>query len=194
MRPLLIPTATILLIVAGTTLSAPVRANSGAVILKTGTVKLADEVQPRGGNTTLTYDDTPSNVVGVEVEWRRLDGWSLGLDFITYDSDWRSSGGVEGDTVTTALLFSAKKYFDATQVVKPYLGAGVGLARVAFTSGGNTTAENDLAYQAVGGIEFRGEQAGLYTEASYFVAEPKIGSNDVNVSGIGYFVGVSVFF
>jgi opacity protein-like surface antigen len=181
-------------LVAGMLLSSAVAAET-AVIIKTGQFTLSKDSQVIL-NEPLQFDDSSTGVFGAELEWRMKDGISLGGEVTLYQNDWVStlsplnSGAVD----TVIVMFNAKKYFAVSEIVHPYVGAGVGVAVTDF-SGAITGNSSGLAIQAVGGIEFRWDKFGLYTELKALSADTEDDLNEeVDVSGTGVFVGLSIFF
>jgi len=178
----------------GLSFSTTANADPVALIIKTGSYTLSDESQ-RISNITLTFEDKADGLFGLELEWRQPTGTAFGLELLRFTNDWRSNVGTRGDNDTLALLFNVKKYFNASKVVRPYIGAGIGVASVDFTGPGGSASGEDLALQAMGGIEFRGQKVGFYTEVKYLSSKPEddVGAN-INVSGTGLFAGLSIFF
>lgn len=176
-------------------LSGPVLAEGVALVLKTGTFTLSEESQSLSG-IPLAFDDSASGVFGIELEWRMAGGTGFGLELVRYGNDWSSGIGTRGDNDTTGLLFNAKKYFDVSPSVHPYVGAGIGFAGIDFDGPGGSASGSDLALQAMAGIDFRvGEKLGIYTEVKYLTSEPEDDFGDnVDVTGTGFFVGLSVGF
>lgn len=170
------------------------RADSSALILKLGSFTLSDADQRISG-IPLTFEDNSSGEFGGEFEFRRNDGAAFGIEILNYTNDWRSGVGTTGDNNTLALMFNAKRYFYATRSVLPYIGGGIGLASTDFTGPGGSASGDDLAFQILAGIEVRGRQAGLYTEVKHFISKPEDEfGDDIDVSGTGVFVGVSIYF
>ena len=95
----------------------------------------------------------------------------------------------QGEMQVVTVLFNAKKYFRPGSVVQPFLGAGLGLASVNMSGQleGNTAG---IAAQALGGLAFRWEHVGLYTELKYQLAT----TSDVDVSGAAFMVGLGLHF
>jgi opacity protein-like surface antigen len=173
---------------------AAVSADSSALILKAGSFTLSDADQRIGG-INLTFEKNSSSELGGEFEWRRSDGAAFGIEILNYNNDWKSGIGTSGDNNTLALMFNAKRYFSATKSVLPFIGGGVGFASTEFSGPGGSASGDDLALQILAGIEVRGKQAGFYTEVKKLVSKPEDEfGDDIDVSGTGVFVGVSIFF
>jgi opacity protein-like surface antigen len=94
-----------------------------------------------------------------------------------------------GDMQVITVLANAKKYFRPEAIVQPYLGAGIGIAAVSMSGHleGTTTG---YAIQAMGGVAFRWQHIGIYTEAKFQANK----TPDVDASGTGLFAGMSVHF
>jgi hypothetical protein len=182
-------------LVAGMLLSSAVAAET-AVIIKTGQFTLSKDSQEIFMNIPRQFDDRSSSVIGGELEWRMKDGISLGGEVTLYQNDWVTPSNPlsSGQVDTVIVMFNAKKYFAVSEIVHPYVGAGVGVAVTDF-SGAITGNSSGLAIQAVGGIEFRWDKFGLYTELKALSADTEDDLNEeVDVSGTGVFVGLSIFF
>lgn len=173
----------------------PSYADNTALILKTGSFSLADDTQSSAG-LPLTFDENASGIFGAELEWRMASGAAFGVELLRYNNDWRSGIGTSGDLDTTAFMFNGKKYFvNDRDPIRPYIGAGIGFASVDFHGPGGSASGDDLALQAMAGIDFRFNQVGLYTEVKYLSSRPEDDfGDDIDVSGIGVFGGVSVNF
>jgi len=175
--------------------STPALADSVAVILKAGSFSVSEDRQTiDGGNVGL--DDSASGVFGIEGEWRQTNGLALGIEYLQYENDVSAPSVVGSSTMDTSLvLFNVKKYFNPTATVNPYIGAGLGAVSVDFGGDIITGSAGGFALQAIGGIEFRFDKVGLYTEfkALHAVAEDEAGEK-AKASGSGVFAGISISF
>jgi hypothetical protein len=164
-----------------------------ALIIKTGKFKLSHDTQTLDG-LPLSFDDDARNVLGLAWEDRAGDGLAQGVEFARYTNRWHLPPA-DGDITARLLMFTLKKYQDHSTYY-PYLGAGIGLAHANAGGGGiNFRPSIGLALQVVGGVELRWEGAGLYTELKALYAEPGdfVGDN-INTSGVGLYVGLSILF
>ena len=187
-------TLTMPALVVGLLLSSAASAET-ALILKTGQFTLSEDSQEIL-NVPRQFDDSSSGVFGAELEWRMESGISLGGELTLYQNDWVTPSNPlsSGEVDTVIVMFNAKKYFAVSDIVHPYVGAGAGVAVTDF-SGAITGNSSGLAIQAVGGIEFRWGKVGLYTELKALSADTEDeGNEEVDVSGNGAFVGLSIFF
>jgi len=91
-------------------------------------------------------------------------------------------------------MLNGKYYFRAADWFYPFVGAGVGYAGASY--GGNLTGKaSGLAYQGLGGVEFRFEGVGLYAQFKYLAAAIDDGTGEkVKVGGSGVLAGVSILF
>jgi hypothetical protein len=163
-----------------------------ALILKAGKFKLSHDSQTLDG-LPRSFDDA-KNVLGLVWEDRAGDGLAQGVEFARYTNRWHLPSE-DGDITARLLMFTLKRYQDHG-LYHPYLGAGIGIAHANSSGGGiNFSPSIGLALQVVGGVELRWEGVGLYTELKALYAEPGdfVGDN-VNVSGLGLAVGVSILF
>lgn len=180
--------------------SAPVPTRRLAFIIKTGSVTMSSPNQSIGttsGTVVQTeFDSKASNPLGLEGEWRINNGYSLGVEYLRYSDDLTAIGtGLTSSMDVTSVMFNGKKYFDPGGLYHPYLGAGVGVARTDFSGAAITGNTADYAIQAMGGLEIRWRQFGIYTELKEFSAKTKDDAgNKVDVSSRGLFVGASILF
>jgi len=133
-----------------------------------------------------------ASAFGMEAEWRSRAGWAFGGEAMVHSHEFTTVPAVplgQGDMRVVSVLVNAKKYFRPEAVVQPYLGAGIGIALVSMSGQleGTTTG---YSMQAMGGVAFRWEHVGIYTEAKY---QANI-TSDVDASGLGLFAGMSVHF
>ena len=180
----------------------------------------------RAGATWL--DDTSSSIAGVinKVEYDRgpaLSG-SVGYDFgqfrlegeIAYrkndvDKYTRSGtalGGAAGDVSSLAFMVNALYDIDTGTALTPYIGGGLGIARVSangVTATGlgftNSDDDNKFAYQGIVGLSYQlNEAVALTADYRYFATEnPKFRlSNGTSASGEykthNVFVGLTLRF
>jgi len=131
-------------------------------------------------------------VFGLEGEWFGESGWAFGGEVLTHSHNYTTvpTGALgTGDMQVVTVAANAKKYFRPESVVQPFLGAGLGIASVTL-SGQLEGSSIGYVVQAMGGVAFRWEHVGLYTELKYQLAE----TADVSVSGPGFFAGFGVHF
>ena len=184
-----------LAIVMACGVSMPAFADSVAVIVKAGSFSVSKDRQTiDGGNIEL--DDGASGVFGIEGEWRQTNGLALGIEYLQYENDVGAPSVVGSGTMdTSVVLFNAKKYFNPTATVNPYIGAGLGAVSVDFSGDIITGSAGGFALQAIGGIEFRWDKVGLYTELKALHAEAEDDAGEkAKAGGSGVFAGVSISF
>jgi len=169
------------------------------LIFKGGSFSLGSDAQNINAEdspgVTTNYQTTFSgsaSVFGMEAEWRARNGWAFGGEAIVHSHSFTTvPTGLfgTGDMQVVSVLANAKKYFRPEAIVQPYLGAGVGIAVVSMSGQleGTTTG---YSLQAMGGVAFRWERFGLYTEAKFQANK----TPDVDASGTGLFAGMSVQF
>lgn len=169
------------------------------LIFKGGSFSLGSDAQNINAEdspgVTTNYQTTFSgsaSVFGMEAEWRARNGWAFGGEVISHSHGFTTvPTGLfgQGDMQVVSVLANAKKYFRPEAIVQPYLGAGVGIAVVSMSGQleGTTTG---YSLQAMGGVAFRWERFGLYTEAKFQANK----TPDVDASGTGLFAGMSVQF
>jgi opacity protein-like surface antigen len=113
---------------------------------------------------------TPNISMEIEYAYRSADVT------ITDRDDDDESGRANGDTSANAFMFNALYVFDgmgATGAIQPYLGGGIGAAKVETSaSGQNFDSDTLLAYQLIGGVGYQfSPNVSLYAEARWFQTE-----------------------
>lgn len=178
----------------------PVHAPGLALIVKTGSVKLSSPSQSiqitSGGTVPTEFDSKASSTLGFEGEWRINNGFAFGAEYIRYSNDLTATAtGLTSSMDVTGIMFNGKKYFTPGGIYYPYLGAGVGRASASFSGSAITGHTSNYAIQAMGGLEMRWRQIGVYTELKVFSAKTKDSAdNEIDASSRGLFVGASVMF
>lgn len=162
-----------------------------AFIIKTGNFNLTHDSQTLGG-TSRKIEEGADNVYAFAWEHRRFDGAAFGVEFIRFDNHWNSPGA-DGKATSRLLLFTARRYVQTSTIVFPYLGMGAGIVH-AQVGGLDFDPGLGVALQLAGGVEFRWQAAGIYTEIKGLYAETGVIGDEMNSSGIGAFVGASLRF
>lgn len=168
------------------------------LIFKGGSFSLGSDVQninAESGGVPTSFQTTfggSASAFGLEAEWRSRNGWAFGGEAMVHSHEFTTVPVVtlgQGDMRVVSVLVNAKKYFRSEAIVQPYLGAGIGIAVVSMSGQleGTTTG---YSMQAMGGVAFRWEHIGLYTEAKFQANK----TPDVDASGTGLFAGLSVHF
>lgn len=168
-----------------------------AIILKSGSYKLAEEQQPMVG--TIAFADTQSSpVMGFEVEWRHPKGFAAGGEIFYFKNEWTDDPAFPpaGDIETAVYTVNGKYYFDVAHVVYPYVGLGLGYAISVF-NGAVTGDASGFAYQAMAGVEFRFKYVGLNLQYKRLTAkidsELPDGTKETNdLSGSGGLFGLTI--
>lgn len=173
--------------------SAPAMAG-GALIMKTGNVELWDSTQQLGGSPR-TFDDNSARTFALAWEHRSRRGMGLGMEYITYRHDYLPSSGNQGQAKTQILLFSARKYFDASSILHPFVGMGMGLGHTSVTGGADIDPDVNFEVQANTGIELRFDNIGFYAELKGLYNDSSGPSgNRYDPSGTAVFGGMSFIF
>jgi opacity protein-like surface antigen len=113
---------------------------------------------------------TPNISMEIEYAYRSAD-----VAITDRDGD-DESGRANGDTSANAFMVNALYVFDglgATGAIQPYLGGGIGAAKVETSaSGQNFDSDTLLAYQLIGGVGYElNPNVSLYAEARWFQTE-----------------------
>jgi len=167
------------------------RASNGALMLKGGSFKLADDAQTLLGNP-FTFDDASSSMYALEVEWFVQPGTSLGIEVMGFSSDYTTVG--TGEVDTTAALLNVKRYFRPGGAWQPY--AGIGFGGVATDLTGSITGNSSgPAVQVAVGLQWRGARFAARAEYKYLSAETEDDAGEtLDVSGGGFFLGLGFYF
>jgi opacity protein-like surface antigen len=165
-----------------------------ALILKTGSFEMSDRSQVVGGLQSQ-FDSSADGVIGAELEWRDRSGFAFGGELYRFTNNIVAVGtSLTGEMEVVAFLANAKKYFEITGFLYPYVGAGLGVASSSF-SGDLTGNASGPAYQAMAGIEFRSKNIGLYTELKYLSSKTEDSANaKIKIGGTGKNLGLGVSF
>jgi opacity protein-like surface antigen len=136
---------------------------------------------------------------GAEAEWQFANGIAVGAEVFGHSHDYTTvASTAAGDVSALHIMVNIKKYFRTGQTVQPYLGAGLGTVTADFSSSsgaGITGSGAGFAVQAMGGVAFRWQHVGLYTELKFQSAKAEDANGEtVDVSGLGLFAGVSAHF
>jgi hypothetical protein len=91
-------------------------------------------------------------------------------------------------------MANAKKYFEITDLLYPYVGAGAGIAANSF-SGNVTGSAYGPAFQAMAGIDFRVKNVGVYAELKYLSSSTGASSGEnTKIGGMGTNLGLGISF
>ena len=168
--------------------------DTGSILLfKTGMFDLSNDQQQWFGLTN-TIDSGSSGVFGVEYNYVFPEGWAVGGEYLMYKNTWTQSAGGSGSFSTRVFTVNGKKYFVATELIRPFVGIGVGVATTSF-SGDISGSTGGTAFQLMGGAEFRFDKVGIHAELKKVTAKTEDDNSiEVDSGGQGIFVGLSVHF
>lgn len=176
----------------------PAKQAGVTLILKVGSFQPGDKSQSILGST-LDFSSATA-AWGLEGEWRNSSDFAFGAELGSRSHSYTSVvPGASGDMQVTSVFVNAKKYFRATPIVQPFVGAGIGGVTTKF-SGGVTGSASGFAAQVMTGVAFRWERFGAYTELKYQNAttrgtDASTGASvPVDASGIGLYAGLDVHF
>lgn len=181
---------TVLIALSGFTLPA---AAEDAFIFKGGVIRRThDEQNIDNANRALASSSENTHALAWE---KRLQGdRAMGVELVRFNTDWRGPGAATGQIKSRVVMFTVKRYLPQPGNLYPFVGVGIGGAH-ATVSGLNFDPALGLALQVGGGVEWRGELVGLYGEVKGLYANAgNTWGDDINNSGIGAFVGVSLRF
>ena len=164
------------------------------MILKSGTVQLADETQRLDGETR-TFDENSAKTLAVAWEVRNSRNVGLGMEYITFEHDFTSPSSA-GYTKTQLYLFSARKYFSLGKMVHPFGGIGLGWGYTKFSRDGDVDRDLNYVLQISAGLELQlAEEFGIFIEGKG-LASGTDGEreNEFDFSGPSLLAGVSLIF
>jgi opacity protein-like surface antigen len=170
---------------------------AGAFTLKGGVMNLWDDTQVVDG-TLRSFDETSYRTFGIAWEHRRAHGASFGVEYLNYRNEFTPPSTPDpGLARTQVLQFVTRKYFDASALVHPFMGVGIGTSQttVSFdTPTSFTKYDWNLALQVNAGVELRldnnfalaMEVKSLYHDVS--------SSREYNPSATGVYLGMGFLF
>ncbi len=184
-------TALVALLSAGSMVHA---ANESSFSIKVGNFNLSEKTQAIGGFFITEYDDSSSSVFALEYEKQIKNNISWGGELINYSNDMIRINGIPVSGIgadTLLIMFNGKKYFDASKIVKPFIGAGIGVSTVSV----NEASASGIAFQAMAGLKFSFKTFSALVEYKLVSSEAEDSVGDkVDVSGSGVFAGIAFNF
>ena len=164
-----------------------------AFIFKGGVLRQTHDEQVID-NANRSLANTSDNTFAIAWEKRLDRDRAMGVEVVRFNTDWQGPGAAKGVIKSRVVMFTAKRYLPQPGNLYPFVGVGIGGAH-ATVSGLNFDPAIGLALQVGGGVEWRGELVGLYGEVKGLYADAgNTSGDDINNSGIGAFVGVSLRF
>lgn len=165
--------------------------NELAVVLASGGYGLSQRRQDIAGQS-VTFEDRAIDFSGA-LEWRTAAGWAFGIAAHTSRLDYEAAGQT-GEVKTSAIMGVVKKYFRVPERVHPYLALALGGASTDL-SGPLSGGSSGMAFALAGGVEFRWQRVGIYTELKAFSAdtEDDLGQK-VDLGGWRWAAGVTLAF
>jgi len=175
---------TCILLISGTLFfSGIASASDNVIIVKGGTYELDDNTQ------TVDYFPTTNAVfeqdgatLSVEYDHVFDNNVSIGGGYQSFNLDYTSNFG-SGDMTASFIMFNSKIYF-TDSMIKPFIGASVGLVATDFTGG---ISGNTIGFTAAGmaGIRMQFSTVGLYLEYKNFFTADTEDSEDAEVDLAG---------
>jgi len=168
-----------------------------SLLLKGGSYQLGSGSQTiLGATRTFTTGGTS---LGIEGEWRLASGVAFGAEIFSHSHEYTTTASTAtGELSLLHVMVNIKKYFRPGSIVQPYIGAGLGAVSASFSGssvGSITGSATGYGVQAMGGVAFRWQHVGLYTELKAQSAKIEdVNNQSVDASGTGLFAGLSVQF
>ena len=166
-----------------------------SLLIKTGALTLSSETQTILGND-WRFDDSASGIYDIELYYQFDSGLTVGGELIGYSAEFTTLANTDKHTVDVLILMgNAKQYFRPESSFQPYIGAGIGVATADVSGPSLSGSTSGLAYQAMAGIEYRGENFGVTAEYKFISADTEDSAGQkVDVSGSGIFAGIAIHF
>lgn len=176
------------------TMAGSAAAHDFAIILKSGSIRLADDNQRLDG-TTREFDDNSKRTLALAWEIRNSHRVGLGMEYITFEHEFTPAN--DGYTKSRIYLFSARKYFKPTKAVLPFAGIGLGWGFAKYDDGvGKVDRDWNPTLQISAGVEFQvAEEFGIYLEAKGLASNTDgERENEFDFTSSGLMAGVSLIF
>lgn len=165
-----------------------------AFALRSGSVSMSSTSQNLAG-VAMTLDDKASGVYSLEAEYRPIPDVGVGLEVLGFKADVSSGPTATGEMSVSAVYLNVRKLFDVSETFHPYVGAGVGGVRAAFSGNVLTGSATGIGSQIRLGVEMRFDPFLVQLEARQIWAKPKDNSsNSVDAGGRGLFAGIGFQF
>ena len=165
-----------------------------AFALRSGSVSMSSTSQNLAG-IAMTLDEKASGVYSVEAEYRPIPDVGVGLEVLGFNTDVSSGPTATGQMSVSSVYLNVRKLFDVSETFHPYVGAGVGGVRTAFSGNVLTGSATGIGSQVRLGVEMRFDSFLVQLEARQIWAKPKDdGSNTVDAGGRGLFAGIGFQF
>ena len=165
------------------------------LMLKTGVYTLSEDTQFIVG-ADRSFDESVSTPLSVEVYYQYDSGLTLGGELLSFTANFTTVGMSDTHDVDVLMLMgNVKKYYRNWSSFQPYIGAGIGLVTTDISGPTVTGDASGLAYQAMGGFEYRINNVGFFGEVKFINAEAEDSTSEkIDVSGLGLFAGVVFHF
>ncbi|MEN8170306.1 MAG: outer membrane beta-barrel protein [Pseudomonadota bacterium] len=162
----------------------PVKAADLFLSVKAGMFELKEDTFSSGAYGTTIIDTASISSGAIGLEWLLRDKWMVGLEIYKMKHDWIAVGGETGDLESRLVVFSGKRLFNTDSVVQPYVGAGIGLVDMDFSTG--DIWDNELAsiVHLGGGVIFKFGDVAAYAETRYIEMLSTFAEYDYTGSGI----------
>jgi len=165
-----------------------------AVMLKVGTLSLAATTQFIVA-TDRSFDDS-SSPFGIEAYYQFSSGMTVGGELMQYTTNFTTVGLNDNhDVDVTLLMANVRQYFRRDTDLQIFIGVGLGSVKTDVSGPSVTSNASGLAYQLMGGVEYRFDNIGVFGEIKYIDAVSKSDDDEkIDVSGTGIFAGVVFHF
>ncbi len=165
------------------------------LMLKVGAMSLSSSTQFIVG-ADRSFDKSTSLPYGVDIYYRFSSGLTVGGELIQYTANFTTVGlSDEHDVDVTLVMANVKKYFRNETKLQPFIGAGLGTVVVDISGPAVSGSSTGVAFQLMGGLEYRMSNIGFFGELKYIDAMSESDNNEkVDVSGTGIFTGITFHF
>ena len=165
------------------------------IMLKTGIMTLSEDTQFIVG-ANRSFDSSASSPLSIEAYYQFSSGLTAGGEIMSYTANFTTVGlSDEHDVDVLLIMGNVKQYFRNRSRLQPFIGAGIGSVTTSISGPTISGDTSGIAYQLLGGVEYRNSNLGFSGEVKYISADSKSDNNEsVDVSGIGIFAGIAYHF
>jgi len=165
------------------------------LMVKTGVMTVSNTTQFIVGEDR-SFDSSTSAPTALDAYYQFASGLTVGGEYMQYTANFTSVGLSDTHEVDVTLLMATlKQYFRTDSSLQPFIGAGIGSVTTDISGPAVIGDASGLAYQLMGGIEYRFNNFGVFGEVKYINAVSKSDNEEkVDVSGIGILTGIALHF
>lgn len=163
-------------------------AGESSFAIKMGNIDLDNTSNAITGGP-FVFEESSSSVFSLEYEKQVRNNISWGVEVVSYSN--APVSGTLADADTVLVMGNARKYFDISERIKPFVGGGIGLTTINL----DFVTVSGLSYQVMAGIKFPFKKISAILEYKLVSseAEDSVGET-IDTSGSGIFAGIAFNF